>query len=201
MTQGKFIVFEGIDGAGQSTQAPLLAKRLEKEGYKVLRTTEPTNNLIGGIIRAALTGVWKTSNTVVQLLYAADRGHHLEREILPALEKGFIVISERYFYSSIAFGSLDMPTSWLREINTYYPEPDLGFYIRVRPKVAMERITTNRHGKELFEKEASLTKIAKTYETIMKDNKLFTVIDGEQDIDEIHNEIYSLTLQHLKLHQ
>lgn len=190
--QGKFIVFEGLDGSGQTTQADLLAKRLKRDGHKVLLTKEPTNNLIGGLIRGALTHEWKSSNTVLQLLYAADRGHHLEREILPALDKGYIVISDRYYYSSIAFGSIDLEMAWMEKINAHYPKPDRAFYISVPPKIAIKRIHANRFGVELFEKERELTLVAKTYQKLVKKHNVFYEINGEEPIEVVHENIYKL---------
>ncbi len=68
----------------------------------------PTNNLIGGLLRGALTHEWQATNRVLQLLYAADRGHHLRREIEPALKRNYTVICDRYIDSTLAFGSLDL---------------------------------------------------------------------------------------------
>src|SRR3989338_8048368 len=96
MTTGKFLVIEGPDGSGSSTQVALIKKYLEQKGEKVLDTKEPTNNLIGGLIRGVLTGEWKLGSYGLQLLFCADRAHHLEREIMPALEKGWNFITDRY---------------------------------------------------------------------------------------------------------
>ncbi len=191
MAHGCFIVFEGLDGSGQSTQVALLANRLQKDGLKVHVTKEPTNNLIGGLIRGALTGEWKTSNHILQLLYAADRGHHLEREILPALEKGYVVISDRYYFSSIAFGSFNVDVRWLTTINQFYRDPDYAFYIRVNPQTALKRIHKSRFEFELFEKEKELTHIAKAYDKLTKKYPVLRPINGEQAIEDIHEAIYA----------
>src|SRR4030042_1302074 len=94
--KGLFIVFEGLDGSGQTTQIGLLERYLKMKGKKIHVTSEPSNSMIGGLIRALLTKYWKLSNVGMQLLYCADRAHHLENEILPALKKGNIVICSRY---------------------------------------------------------------------------------------------------------
>ena len=86
-----FVTFEGIDGAGLSTQAALLNDYLIKNGKQCVLTKEPTNNIVGGIIRAGLRGEWKVNNLTIQNLFAADRSHHLETEIEPALKKRKIV--------------------------------------------------------------------------------------------------------------
>ena len=110
---GKFIVFEGIDGAGKTTQSELLFDFLRQKKQKAILehqgvhlTQEPTTNLIGGLIRSQLTHDWKSGPECLQLLFAADRMYHLAKEILPCLQKGMTVISDRYLYSSIAFGTV-----------------------------------------------------------------------------------------------
>ncbi|HSI20197.1 MAG TPA: dTMP kinase [Verrucomicrobiae bacterium] len=193
----RFIAFEGIDGSGQTTQATLLANRLQKEGHKVLLTKEPTNNLIGGLIRGALTHEWKPSNTVMQLLYAADRGHHLEREMLPALEKGFIVISDRYFFSSIAFGSLNCEMDWLKELNTQFPEPELVFYVDTPTDTALDRIAKNRFGFELFEEKEKLNKVKKAYALLAKEYPQTHILTGTESIEDIHEQIYAVVAKSL----
>jgi len=85
--KGKFIVIEGLDGSGSSTQVVRVANFLKERNKKIHITKEPTNNLIGGLIRGQLTGDWKSSSECLQLLFAADRAHHLEKELIPLLKK------------------------------------------------------------------------------------------------------------------
>ena len=103
---GMFIVIEGLDGAGLSTQAGLLNDYFLKKSKNVLLTKEPTNGLIGGLIKAGLKNEWKTDNITLQTLYSADRAHHLATEIEPALKKNIIVICDRYVLSTLAFGKI-----------------------------------------------------------------------------------------------
>ncbi|MDD5652374.1 MAG: dTMP kinase, partial [Candidatus Moranbacteria bacterium] len=133
-SQGKFIVFEGLDGSGQSTQISFLEKYLRDKGEKFHTTSEPSGSLIGGLIRSVLAKQWTLSNTGIQLLYAADRAHHLESEVRPALEKGNHVISSRYYFSTFAFGSLENDVEWLEKINEKFPAPDITIYIKVSPE-------------------------------------------------------------------
>ena len=191
--KGIFIAFEGLDGSGSSTQVDLLAKNLRKESKTVLTTKEPTNNLVGGLIRGVLTKQWTISAEGLQLLYAADRSHHLEHEIIPNLEKGSVVITDRYAFSSIAFGSLGVDVDWLSEINKYFILPDITFIIKVRPKICIERIGKRGKSFELFEEEKKLEKTLKTYEQLAKDeNNKFVIIDGEKEIKDIEKEIFSI---------
>ncbi len=107
MTEGKFIVIEGPDGAGSSTQLRLVKQYLEEDKkVKVAETKEPTNNVIGGLIRGLLTNVWKVDSYGTQLLFCADRAHHLEREVEPAIAKGWYVTTDRYLASTVVYGSM-----------------------------------------------------------------------------------------------
>lgn len=200
MKKGKFIVFEGLDGSGQSTQISRLEKYLRSQKVKVHTTAEPTNNIVGGLIRGALTRQWKISNTGLQLLYAADRAHHLESEITPALEAGNIVISSRYYFSTFAFGSLNNNVEWLEKINEKFPNPDITFFIRVSPKECMRRINSSRFRKELFEEEKKLSRIIKVYDKISRSKKYknFYVINGEQSIEKVSEDINKIVDKILK---
>lgn len=199
--KGKFIVFEGLDGSGQSTQVKLLEDYLKNKGLKVHLTAEPTNNIVGGLIRGLLTKQWKLSNAGMQLLYCADRAHHLESEIYPAMEKGNNVISSRYFFSTMAFGSLDPNNNieWLKTLNEKFPQPDITFFLRVPAKKCIERIEGSRFRKEFFEKEEKLSKVLQAYDQISKDEdfKNFYVIDGDQSIDKVHREIKKIIDKYL----
>lgn len=188
---GKFIAFEGLDGSGSSTQITLLEKSLINLGKKVVLTKEPTNNIVGGLIRGLLTNSWKTSPEGFQLLFAADRAHHLDREILPAIEAGKIVISDRYLFSTLAFGSIDIPLEWLKSINSRFVLPDLTILLKVDPEVCIERISkSSRGGFEYFEKKEMLEKTWKTYSMLAKDKKnKMVIVDGVRSVEEIATEV------------
>ena len=158
---GKFIVFEGLDGAGSSTQIDKLAVSLKKEGRNPVVTKEPTNNIIGGLIRGQLTKDWNSSMECLQLLFAADRAHHLDRLIIPALKDKKIVLCDRYFFSTAAFGSLDLDRNWLLEINDQFILPDLIILLKVSPRECLKRMHENRFQLELFEEEKKLKKYGK----------------------------------------
>lgn len=190
--QGKFITFEGLDGSGASTQISLLVKRLQQDGYKAFSTKEPTNNIIGGLIRGVLTKTWQTSSEGIQLLFAADRAHHLYSEIIPALKEGKIIISDRYFLSTFAFGSIDLPLDWLQKINERFIHPDLTFILKVRPEICLERIDKSRNGFEFFEEKEKLKKSWETYEKLGIKDKSTHIIDGERSIEVISEEIFKI---------
>jgi len=186
---GKFIAFEGLDGSGQSTQAGLLQKWLNQTSRAHL-TKEPTNNIIGGLIRGQLTSDWKTRPECLQLLFAADRAHHLEKEIAPVLKQGSTVITDRYAFSTIAYGAIEIQDrDWLIEINKPFILPDITFFIKVSPRVCLERIRKNRFHLELFEKEQVLTKVWQNYEELSQLFENSYVINGERSIEEVFEEI------------
>lgn len=196
--RGKFIVFEGIDGAGLTTQATLLENYLRKKGYNVILTKEPTSGLIGGLIRAALKKEWKTSNEVLQLLFSADRAHHLNEEIIPALKAGKIVISDRYFLSTIAYGMVEVDKNWLKTINSSFLAPDITIILDVPVEISIERIKAARFGFELFEEREKLEKIRKNFIELSKEYPNCFVVDASRTIDDIHKEIVRIVENILK---
>jgi len=196
---GLFIVFEGLDGCGSSTQVKLLTDYLEKNKYSTVMTREPTDGLIGGLIRAALRKEWKTDPMALQLLYTSDRAHHLSTEILPALKKQRIVISDRYFYSTIAFGGASgLSTEWLESINSNFIKPDIVFFLDVPPKECLKRIEGSRISKELFEQEEKLRKVRAVYQELCKKHDFFKRVDGTQSKEDVHAVIIEITKRLLK---
>lgn len=202
---GKFIVFEGLDGSGQSTQAGLLAdflqekqqrKRFGHTGVEV--TKEPTSSLIGGLIRGQLNHDWKSTAECLQMLFAADRLYHLEKQIIPLLERGIIVICDRYFYTSVAYGTVDIKDpEWLLKINDKVILPDIVFLLKVSPKVCMQRIAASRYGFTLFEQEEMLEKIWKNYIPLTKKFKNIHLVNGEQPPDKVAKDIQTLLTKKL----
>ena len=118
--KGNFIAFEGIDGSGKSTQIGLLAERLKKEGIRCYTTMEPTNGPIGSLIRQVMTGRIRMDNKAIAGLFAADRLDHLLNEvdgIAAKMEGGMTVLADRYYFSSYAYHSVDMPMEWVVKAN------------------------------------------------------------------------------------
>jgi dTMP kinase len=196
--KGKFIVFDSLDGAGNSTQAKLLADYLNKIGKRTHITKEPTSGLIGGLIKSQLTHDWKSSPECLQLLFCADRAYHLEKEVVPLLKRGINVISDRYFFSTMAYGNLEIEDlDWLIEINKKFILPDITFFLKVSPRVCIKRIKKDRFEITLFEKEKTLKKIWKNYEILAKKFKNVFIINGERSSDEIAKEIQRIVLKKL----
>ena len=133
---GKFIVFEGIDGSGKSTQAGLLFHYLKERKKRVHSTSEPTQYLIGGLIKSWLAKDWQSTPDCLQLLFAADRAYHLDKEIIPLLKKGVTVVCDRYSLSTLAYGALELDLDWLITLNQNFIAPDVTFLLNTPPKSA-----------------------------------------------------------------
>jgi len=183
------IVIEGLDGAGLSTQAALLAGYLRDKGEEVILTKEPTTSSIGNLIKAALKHEWNPSPPALQLLFAADRAHHLQNEIEPALRENKIVISDRYILSSLAFGSVDVDQEFLIQINSKFRKPDLTFIIDTPPEVCLKRINENRATLELFEEERRLEKVRKNYIALKKYFKNTFIVDGNREKERVSKDM------------
>ena len=181
MDQGIFIVLEGIDGCGKSEQAKLLNDWLLAEGHDVLLTAEPTRNRIGKFIREILSGKEEVDPKTLSLLFTADRVEHLN-EINSGLDRGRIVISERYYHSTVAYqAAQNVNSDWLLELNSFAREPDLALFIDADPEISAKRTTTD----EIFENAEFLQKVRKNYLEFNDMRK----IDGNRSIDDVFNDV------------
>lgn len=188
---GKFIVFEGLDGSGQSTQADLLRDFLIEKGLEVVLTKEPTlDSEAGKKIREILEKKAKTSPGDLQDLFVKDRGEHLENLIIPALKQGKFVISDRYIFSTLAYGTADgLDLNELIKLNDDFLLPDLTFILDVSAKICISRIEERGTGKTLFEKEAKLSKVSENYKLFPKMFDNVKIIDGEKSIEQVFEDI------------
>ncbi len=184
-----FVAFEGIDGAGLTTHARLTEKFLESRGFRVVLTKEPTDGLIGGLIRACLRGEWRTDPMTLQLLFAADRCHHVNTVILPALRAGRAVVTDRYVFSSLAYGSLDLDYEWLKVVNSKFPLPDVTFILDIDPSVAIERIRGDRFAVELFEEVEKLERVRSAYLRIAREFSNVYIVKTDDEVGEVQREI------------
>ncbi len=185
---GKFYVFEGLDGSGITTQATLLRNFMLQKGNNVILTKEPTDGLVGGIIRACLRKEWKTTPATLQFLFAADRSHHLT-EVEAALKAGKTVICDRYILSTLAYGSLDVDPKFLQQLNSTFRRPNLTIIIDTHPKVCLERMKKSRPHLELFEDEVKLNSIRNNYLSLKNFFTNTHLIDGNRTPDEVLKDI------------
>lgn len=188
--KGKFIVFEGLDGSGQTTEAKLLADYLSKLGKKVVLTKEPTlDSEAGKKIKKVLDGEITMTPKELQELFVEDRREHVKNLITPALNEEKFVISDRYFFSTIAYGAMNLDKEWLIEINKDFPLPDATFLLQVRPEICLERIKSRGQGFKFFEKLEKLKKVWETYKILPQKFANIYLIDGEKSIPEVHEDI------------
>ena len=199
MKKGIFIAFEGIDGSGKSTQIQLLMKKIEEKSIRCYQTCEPSSGPIGSLTRQILTGRIKTDNRVIAAMFAADRLDHLLNPIdgiVSKIEEGIHVISDRYYFSSYAYHSVDVPMDWVIKTNEESAKvlrPDLTVFIDISAKEAMDRITKNRFHTELFEKESRLSKVRENYLKafeLMKVEEKVLIVDGTKTPEEIADIIW-----------
>jgi len=163
----KFIVFEGIDGSGKSTQARLLAQALQARGLPVLATRQPSDGAVGKVMRSATDGILPLENETMALLVAADRFQHVHDEIKPALAAGKFVICDRFYHSSFAFQGID--DGAFARVAAYNAQviasqkPDITFFLDVPPEECMHRITAGRNYGGRYDSVAQLTAVRARY--------------------------------------
>ncbi len=144
--RGKFIVFEGIDGSGKSTQLKRLAAYLTEQGISCVTTCEPTRSDIGSLLRDCLTGVKDADERAIAALFAADRLDHIFNQadgIKKTLDEGVTVLCDRYYLSSFAYNGGFVPLEWvisLNELARKEMKPDLTVYIELSPEACAERL-------------------------------------------------------------
>lgn len=181
-----FIVIEGLDGSGKSTQAKLIKEYLEKLGRQCHVTKEPTDwSEPGKRARAIIQKEIKAPPEDLQGFMAQDRKEHLQKEITPNLQKGIDVISDRYFFSTIAYGSLDCSPKWLKSLNSGFPIPDITLFIDTNTKTCIKRMESRGKKLDLFETEEKLKKIRRAYLELAENYKNFKIIDGNGTIQNV----------------
>lgn len=166
---GLLIALEGIDGSGTTTQARLLCDWLARSGHPVHLTCEPSTGPIGTLLRQVLRRALGRSldPAAVALLFAADRVDHVVHELLPHLEAGTHVVTDRYLSSSLAYQSVGLELSWVRSINARAPAPDLTIYLRIDPAVARSRRTARGEPEELFDDHGLQQQISARYDALL----------------------------------
>lgn len=189
-----FIVFEGIDGAGKTTQALILRDRLLAAGREAVYTREPTNGPWGQKIRRIASQGRAHLSLAEELSYfLADRAEHVAQVIAPACARGAVVISDRYFYSTIAYQSaLGLPENMLREKNAAFPRPDLVIIPQIPVEEGQERIAAGRVGgaNPGYEKAAFLEKVKAAFDRMADPN--IRRLDGTLPEKELAAQIFSL---------
>jgi len=206
MGAGRFIVLEGVDGSGTTTQCRLLAERLRAERALVHTTAQPSAGPVGSLLRLMLAGrvlgaghqspAWNE----LALLFAADRVDHLDSEILPNLREGLYVICDRYDHSSVAYQSVsgDGPETiaWIRELNRFARRPDLTIVLDVPPAVAAARRRARSGRAEIFDAGPLQARLCAFYAALEQHfaGEPIVHIDGARPVDEVATAVLAAVL-------
>ncbi len=199
MGNGIFLVFEGIDGSGKTTQLRLLAQRLGNRNLPVYGTREPTDGPIGSLVNQALKKRLKLDERVLATLFAGDRLDHLLNEyngLCPKIKQGIHVLCDRYYLSSYAYNGSRVPFDWVMKLNEQAAQilrPTAHIFVDVTPEVAVQRIAANRYETELYETTENLRTVrGKFYEVfeLLKEQETVIIVNGDLPPDQVAEEIW-----------
>lgn len=192
-----FIVFEGIDGAGTTTQLKKLADFIPEE--KLVLTAEPTKNETGLFLRRMLKGDFSVDERTAAYLFAADRAEHIwgKNGVSELTNQGKIVASDRYLFSSLAYQSVSCGKELPELLNSPFPLPEILFYFVINPEISLSRVNSRNGNLEIYEKIDFQKKTAQWYENIIseyenseKGNGMKVIrINAEASIQEISEKI------------
>ena len=186
-----FIVFEGLDGAGTTTQLHRLHGSLLRRGLRVEATSEPTKGPIGKVLRDAIEGRIALDPVTQALAFAADRADHAFNPdgIAAALRDGRWVLCDRYVVSGLAYQtSQGVDLGWLATINALVPKPDATIFIDTPVDVCAARIAARGGGAELFHDAAFLATVRERYEDVLATSEMLGTllrIDGARPVDDV----------------
>lgn len=190
------IAIEGIDGSGKSTIANYLKEELEKEGFRVVVFKEPTNSVHGQKIRQSFNNRLDAHKELE--LFLLDRKHDVEKNILPALKKGYIIVMDRYYYSTIAYqGARGIDIDKIKKMNEKIaPKPDLVIILDVKPEIGIRRIKERGDKPNKFEDLEYLEKVRKIFLELKDDN--IVIVDANKNIEFVKNEVLRVIKKFLK---
>lgn len=193
--KGMFIVTEGLDGSGKSTQIKLIKQELERRGHKVYLTAEPTSFETGAYIRRILSESLEKDMYLQAALFLADRLEHIthpQNGIMRYLDMGYTVICDRYYFSSFAYQGTASDIDWVMKINLDCErilKPDLCLFLDVDPDTCKHRIDTAREKAELYEKDViKMRNIRSNFLSVfdrLADTHRIVRIDANADIDAV----------------
>ncbi len=193
---GRFVVIEGLDGAGSTTQVARLVARAQALGMEVLATREPTDGPVGRVIRQTLRGDPDApSPATLPWMFAADRADHIARVVEPALDRGAAVVSDRYYHSSLAYQSMSLPLDEVYSLNRRFRIPDLTIFLDVGVDIAMERIERRGGEREIFEQRTHLEQVGWAYQRVLEllrdQGEPIAVVDADPDADAVEAAIWA----------
>jgi len=194
MKRGKFIILEGLDGSGKTTQIKRLGAHFSEIGNDFLITREPTNSTLGRLARQVLLGEIPMPTEAFALLFAADRVEHLITEIRPALEAGRHVICDRFVYSNMAFQGAALSFETIAAYNNLaISEPDLCIFIDTQPQECTRRIAAARQTKEIYDGYENAVNIRNRYLQIFEQYPVpVSIVDGNLQEDDIYQQLLNI---------
>ncbi len=186
---GLFVVFEGIDGTGKSTQLHLLTEKLQQLGYAVVSTREPTDGPFGQKIRELFVDRGVVSHEEELELFISDRDQHVKKVITPALADGCVVVCDRYYLSTVAYqGANGMDSDAILRKNKDFPVPDLAIILEIEPAQSIHRIQNQRNEiPNTFEEESNLRKVAAIFASMQ--HPYIKRIDAADSIENVHQQV------------
>ena len=199
--RGKFIVFEGLDGSGKTTQMKSLVKYLESKGEACFSTHEPTDSPFGGLLKSCLTGRVDADERAIAALFASDRLDHILNTvngIKKKIEEGVNVFCDRYYFSSFAYNGEFVPFDWVVELNRPARElmrPDLTVFIDLPSEESMKRVS-RRGETERYETNDKQKKIRERFFAAFEafpDEKI-AIVTSEEDKDKTQAKIREAVL-------
>jgi dTMP kinase len=190
--RGRFVVVEGLDGAGTTTQAERLAAALRARGLAVELTKEPTNGPLGAVLRQAIEGRVQLDPVALALAFAADRADHVFNPvngIEAQLAAGRWVVSDRYVLSSLAYNRGGrIARDWVAELNRHALAPDLTVFVDVDPEICLTRIDTRSAADELFHSREQLLAVDRAYRELLDAGQIegpLAVVAGDGSVGEV----------------
>jgi len=195
MTPPLFIVLEGIDGSGTTTQLGLLERHLQGCGRQVHATREPSTGPIGRLLREILLGGHRSpagqpvDGLAMALLFAADRRDHLAREISPALAAGADVVSDRYLLSSLAYQAQEAERDWVAGLARDLRVPDLTLLLDLPVEVAAARRRAAGRPDERYDADAVQARVAARYRELCAGDPRAVILDAARSVAEVATEI------------
>ncbi len=187
LSEGVLIVIEGIDGAGKTSVSEEVVLRLKNLGFKAIYTCEPYTHFIVDIMNK----YWVEIDPIMQtLLMAADRYYHINKVVVPHIRSGYVVVSDRYYYSSVAYqGAQGVDLQWILDINKFAVRPKLAIYLDIDPEVGLKRKKTSSTRVKSIEDDFELVKRARDIYLDLVTRGELILVDGRPNLKDVINEV------------
>ena len=199
MKRGWLIAFEGVDGSGKTTQVARLADALRALGLDVVTTREPTDGRFGQRIRAMATSGEPAAPHEELRWFIADRREHVKETVAPALERGAVVVTDRYFLSTVAYQGArgHEPGELLARSEAEFPLPDLVILLEIPPAGGLERVHRRGASEPAFEKPEYLEAVAAIFHGV--EREYVERVEATADPDTVHARVWHIVAERLGL--